>query len=66
MNQLLIRLQINANLIQELYEDGAFKRLESGSDREREALAHLLYIVEKNRELITFYGGVITQEAGKL
>ena len=63
MNKLLAQLHTSANIIQECYEEGAFRRLESGSDREREALAHLLYIVEKNRELITLYGGVILQEA---
>lgn len=58
MNQLLARLQSSANVIQELYEDGAFKRLESGSDREREALAHILRIMEEHRKLVSFYGGL--------
>jgi len=58
MQQLLARLQTSANVIQELYEEGALKRLESGSDREREALAHLLYIVENHRKLISVYGGM--------
>lgn len=64
MNKLLAQLQTSANVIQECYEEGAFRRLESGSDREREALAHLLYIVENHRKLVSFYGGVSqTQEA---
>ena len=58
MQQLLARLERSANVIQECYEEGAFRRLESGSDQEREALAHLLYIVENHRKLISFYGGV--------
>ena len=66
MNQLLLRLHTSANIIQECYEEGAFRRLESGSDREREALAHLLRIMEEHRKLVSFYGGVPqAQEVGQ-
>jgi hypothetical protein len=39
-------------IILELYSDGAFKRLEHGSDRERQALALLLRMAEEHQKTL--------------
>ncbi len=46
------RLSMTADLIEELLNDGAFKRLEGGSDRERQAFSLLWVIVGAHRAAI--------------
>jgi hypothetical protein len=51
-NAMRYRIDMTRRVLLECYKEGAFRRLETGSDREREALRHILYICEESEKVL--------------